>query len=55
MKEVTNGDIGGQGGLKFSIFVVTSFLNSPLHNSVSLEIFLPLSKRLIFSPFKGLF
>ena len=26
-----------------------------LHNSISLEIFLPFSVRLIFSPFKGLF
>ena len=29
MKKVTNSDIGG-GGLKFGIFVVTSFLNGPL-------------------------
>ena len=30
MKKLTNGDIGGGGGLRFGIFVVTSFLNGPL-------------------------
>ena len=30
MKKVTNGDIGGRGGLKFDIYAVVSFLNGDL-------------------------
>ena len=30
LKKVTNGDIGGEGSLKFGIFVVISFLSGPL-------------------------